>query len=245
VALSPAGSRIASGAALGAALALAFALFALMVTLPLLRSSGPAQPLVREARERGAPSWPNAPAVARGDAGLPRFALFGSNSPDAGALTKTAGTSGVGPLASEEAAPAVAEQPAEQPAETRAAPIESSATCGNVTCPEGQVCCNPSCGICAKPGEQCTQFVCGMSQLAMSVSCGPNTCNVGDVCCNASCGICTKPGAKCDTRQCSNPPAVPFSETCGLATCNVGTVCCNPSCGICAKPGVPCRREPC
>ena len=31
-------------------------------------------------------------------------------------------------------------------------------TCGQTTCPEGEPCCNPSCGIC---GEVCTQQFCG------------------------------------------------------------------------------------
>lgn len=33
-------------------------------------------------------------------------------------------------------------------------------TCGNTTCPENQVCCNPSCGICTPPGGGCTYQLC-------------------------------------------------------------------------------------
>ena len=33
-------------------------------------------------------------------------------------------------------------------------------TCGSVHCGTGQVCCNPSCGICAGPNEACTQQIC-------------------------------------------------------------------------------------
>ena len=33
-------------------------------------------------------------------------------------------------------------------------------TCGNTTCPQGQVCCNASCGICTPPGGACIQVFC-------------------------------------------------------------------------------------
>jgi hypothetical protein len=32
--------------------------------------------------------------------------------------------------------------------------------CGRVWCPQGQVCCNPSCGICTEPGGVCIQRYC-------------------------------------------------------------------------------------
>lgn len=32
--------------------------------------------------------------------------------------------------------------------------------CGSVTCATGQVCCNPSCGICTEPGGACTRQLC-------------------------------------------------------------------------------------
>jgi len=34
------------------------------------------------------------------------------------------------------------------------------ATCGNLTCPVGQLCCNASCGICTPPGFACVQVAC-------------------------------------------------------------------------------------
>lgn len=43
---------------------------------------------------------------------------------------------------------AVAEPPAQQ------------VMCGKVQCPAGEVCCNPSCGICAPPQGMCTQQFC-------------------------------------------------------------------------------------
>ncbi|KAK1722858.1 hypothetical protein CaCOL14_001602 [Colletotrichum acutatum] len=33
-------------------------------------------------------------------------------------------------------------------------------TCGSVICPTGTTCCNSPCGVCAKPGETCLQWVC-------------------------------------------------------------------------------------
>lgn len=32
--------------------------------------------------------------------------------------------------------------------------------CGNVVCGQGQVCCNPSCGICTSPDGACLMMVC-------------------------------------------------------------------------------------
>ncbi len=39
-------------------------------------------------------------------------------------------------------------------------PIGGGETCGDVTCAEGQVCCNPSCGICTPPDGACIQLFC-------------------------------------------------------------------------------------
>lgn len=117
--------------------------------------------------------------------------------------------------------------------------------CGEALCPEGQVCCNASCGICTAPGGTCTKRACGMPYAPTSAACGPVTCNVGQVCCNASCGICTAPNQTCDKRQCEDAIQNPVSEVCGMTTCNVGQVCCNPSCGICTAPGAGCSHEVC
>jgi hypothetical protein len=48
--------------------------------------------------------------------------------------------------------------------------IASATTCGAVTCPAGEVCCNASCGICTPPGGACTQQICD-----------PPTCGAGQV----------------------------------------------------------------
>ncbi len=117
--------------------------------------------------------------------------------------------------------------------------------CGPTECPGDFVCCNASCGICARPGETCSQRVCGMPYTLDSVSCGPATCDVGELCCDAACGVCIQPGEPCLPGSCLSPVTMPVSESCGMMTCNVGLVCCNPSCGICKPPGEPCSHEVC
>jgi hypothetical protein len=39
-------------------------------------------------------------------------------------------------------------------------PAEKVQTCGKTVCPAGQLCCNPSCGICVPPGGACVQMLC-------------------------------------------------------------------------------------
>jgi len=146
------------------------------------------------------------------------------------------------PSASTNAAPAASATPAASAASAPAAIV----ACGSTTCAAGKVCCNASCGICADPGELCSQFHCGMPAVPTGTFCGPSTCNVGEVCCNASCGVCIRPGETCDaTRRCSGEITYPESQSCGMQTCNVGLVCCNPSCGICAPPGEKCSDSVC
>lgn len=118
--------------------------------------------------------------------------------------------------------------------------------CGSAQCPADEVCCNASCGTCARPGELCSEQVCGMSTLPVSVLCGLSECNVGEICCNASCGTCARSEAECEpSQECVNPVEFPQSVTCGMVTCNTGLVCCNPSCGLCAPYGVPCSQDAC
>lgn len=75
--------------------------------------------------------------------------------------------------------------------------------CGPNTCNLGQVCCNPSCGICVAPGATCDQTVCaGAARTPTAAPCGSTQCNDGLVCCNPTCGICVAPGETCDTQSC-------------------------------------------
>jgi len=126
---------------------------------------------------------------------------------------------------------------------TRTAP---GVQCGDRLCDQGLVCCNQSCGTCAKPGETCSQQVCGVPTSAESTFCGLNTCNVGEVCCNPYCGYCARSTSECDpTLTCSSPIEYPRSVSCGMVTCNTGLVCCNASCGLCAPYGEPCSQDIC
>ncbi|GAB1315648.1 hypothetical protein MFIFM68171_05858 [Madurella fahalii] len=124
-----------------------------------------------------------------------------------------------------------------------------AAACGPNVCASGQVCCNASCGICAMPGEACTEQAC------LGPQCGPDVdffCPLGQVCCNESCGKCAPPGTPCTMEGCLPPPPDPdpgLGPTCGNTTCAAGETCCNPSCGICTKPdqgcgGVVCEDPP-
>ncbi|KAK4167808.1 hypothetical protein QBC43DRAFT_331542 [Cladorrhinum sp. PSN259] len=75
-------------------------------------------------------------------------------------------------------------------------PIPPGGACGPSTCAKGLECCNPSCGICTKPGQGCTKQAC------LGPPCGRKTCPFGEKCCNKSCGYCVKPGQKCTMELC-------------------------------------------
>jgi len=59
-------------------------------------------------------------------------------------------------------------------------------SCGNTWCPQGQECCNPSCGICVPPGGACTQQACNpaCNPVACTLACeygfqrGPDGCEI-------------------------------------------------------------------
>jgi cytochrome c556 len=134
---------------------------------------------------------------------------------------------------------------ASTPATLASSAPPSRVKCGNNQCAPGLVCCNASCGTCARPGERCSQQVCGMPTAPASTPCGINTCNVGELCCNPYCGVCARSLAECNNTSCPSPIQYPQSVSCGMVTCNTGFVCCNPSCGVCAPYGEPCSQEPC
>jgi hypothetical protein len=60
-------------------------------------------------------------------------------------------------------------------------------SCGSVTCGEGQICCNPSCGICTAPDVMCVQQFCdeptkGPDAAAAAVTCDSVRCAEGTHC---------------------------------------------------------------
>ncbi|KAK4234040.1 hypothetical protein C8A03DRAFT_38199 [Achaetomium macrosporum] len=120
--------------------------------------------------------------------------------------------------------------------------------CGNTVCEAGTSCCNPSCGICVKPGMACTAHICPPTPIPVTPpnnnngtsQCGPTICKAGLECCNASCGICVEPGKGCTKQFC-----IPKEEQCGKTVCQAGLECCNPSCGICTPTGTACTQQFC
>jgi hypothetical protein len=80
----------------------------------------------------------------------------------------------------------------------------TSPSCGSNTCNVGEECCNSSCGICIRPGEECdTAKQCGNPiEYPFSATCGMATCNTGLVCCNPSCGTCARFGEPCSQEIC-------------------------------------------
>ncbi|KAK4041884.1 hypothetical protein C8A01DRAFT_45091 [Parachaetomium inaequale] len=114
--------------------------------------------------------------------------------------------------------------------------------CGNTVCEAGTTCCNPSCGLCVKPGMACTAHICPPVTITppRETQCGPATCKAGLECCNSSCGICVEPGKGCTKQLC-----VPGGEQCGKTVCPAGLLCCNSSCGICAPPDGACTMQFC
>jgi hypothetical protein len=154
-----------------------------------------------------------------------------------------AGDAGTSPsaLAADAGAPA-----AESESEAAPGPAPPGESCGFITCAAGYGCCNPSCGVCVAPGDDCDPTPCGdRVQYPSSMVCGRATCSVDQVCCNPSCGTCVAPGESCDETPCDNAIQYPFSPICGRSTCSVGQVCCNWSCGICVNPGETCSQQPC
>ncbi len=76
--------------------------------------------------------------------------------------------------------------------------------CGDKICPQGKVCCNPSCGICTAPLEGCIQLFC--EPRPHGKPCGTAVCGAGEFCCNASCSICAPRGGFCTQQVCAALP---------------------------------------
>jgi hypothetical protein len=128
--------------------------------------------------------------------------------------------------------------------------------CGNTVCEAGAYCCNPSCGVCVKPGMACTAHICPPVPIPVTppdddnnnngngtttpTQCGSTQCKPGLECCNPSCGICVEPGKGCTKQLCP-----PEGELCGKIVCQAGLVCCNASCGVCTPPGMACTQHVC
>lgn len=79
---------------------------------------------------------------------------------------------------------------AENSEESTGAEHAGPVSCGAATCPEGQICCNPSCGICTPPDGMCTQQFCDgppspssdESSAAPTTTCDNVRCMAGTHC---------------------------------------------------------------
>jgi hypothetical protein len=139
------------------------------------------------------------------------------------------------------------------------------AECGAVTCGDGEVCCNASCGICTKPGEGCIKKLCEPTDPPTK---DPQRCGgFGGFPCPGLGDCVDDPSDDCDPRnggadcggicKCNAGPTVlceagkPFNadpHVCSCAAppdCGDGESCCNASCGICAPPGGGCIQIAC
>lgn len=98
-------------------------------------------------------------------------------------------------------------QKAENSEETTGSEQAGPVSCGAATCAAGQICCNPSCGICTPPDGMCTQQFCDgpPSQSAEESSAVPTT-----TCDNVRCMA----GTHCEMIpvQCIKAPCSPVPE---------------------------------
>lgn len=122
--------------------------------------------------------------------------------------------------------------------------------CGTATCASGQVCCNPSCGICTPPGGACTQQFCEPpdAQCKSDADCRASAF----MCTGCDClalgpsdpePVCQGPGVQCFADPCLNKKAACETGRCVIASasaCGAGQVqrkvclACGPA-GGCAK----------
>ena len=114
-----------------------------------------------------------------------------------------------------------------------AGPIE---TCGPVQCAPGQVCCNPSCGICTAPGEACIEIACG-------VECASNAdCTDSEYCALSHCPDGTRDGT-CVPRADECPGD--FSPVCGCDDTTYSNACAASSAGVVVERSGECAVGPC
>lgn len=127
--------------------------------------------------------------------------------------------------------------------------------CGAVTCDDGLICCNASCGACVAPGESCSSAPCGDGggldagpteggdgggedagrdagrerRDAGGVACGEGTCGASERCCPGCGGVlaCVAGGGPCPDAAC--------------AACDAETPC--PEGSYCDHPGDACGGD--
>ncbi|KAI6475797.1 hypothetical protein MCOR04_004878 [Pyricularia oryzae] len=108
--------------------------------------------------------------------------------------------------------------------------------CGRTSCFGEQVCCNPTCSLCAIPGMACPMLDCGhlpgtpaVTKPAVVDAPGPRF---------SGSKIMKKPRPTMPAPYTSPKPK--DGVACGNTTCAADQVCCNASCGICTPPDGAC-----
>jgi hypothetical protein len=126
--------------------------------------------------------------------------------------------------------------------------------CGNTTCGSNEICCNPSCGICAPMGGVCPAVTCGGTGGGSGGAGGGGTGGsgggghqCGPVVCTLACQYGYEHDSNgCEICVCKPPPAdAGTGRACGPVTCGSNEICCDASCGICAPMGGVCPAVAC
>ncbi len=126
----------------------------------------------------------------------------------------------------------------------------SGETCGSVTCAEGMVCCNASCGICAPPGAGCIAIACvdggGPPDAAACVECAapPPGCHWEGASCDTCGTLVCEGGCGGDTGgTCAATEYCDFTDGCGFddgpGVCKPRPEGCTEDCpGVCGCDGM-------
>lgn len=106
-------------------------------------------------------------------------------------------------------------------------------TCGTVTCPTGQYCCNASCSMCAPPGVACIQIAClgtGGSGSGVGSCASDSDCRIyDDYCKGCNCravpaNIAVDPACgPSDMVNCFVEPCLNKRALCSNGQCTVGS----------------------
>jgi hypothetical protein len=140
--------------------------------------------------------------------------LSGGSGSDSGGSSGSASSSGSGEDAGAEAS-----------LPTTDASSDSGVSCGAVTCPVGQSCCNSSCGICTLPGSACAAVICEPDAGSGSSVCKTDSnCRLFDDSCtgcdcraldmNQADPICSSPGLSCLMEPCAGKSAACVGGQC-------------------------------
>lgn len=92
---------------------------------------------------------------------------------------------------------------------------EGPVQCGSATCAAGQICCNPSCGICTAPDGMCTQQFCDEPSAGADAGPTPVTCDSVRCASGSHCVLLT---VQCVRTPCPPVPECRPDSDAGMAT---------------------------